>query len=240
MKLGLFGKANTAASNYAELLYDINHYDAIFYTNDPVIANEIAHNDPDPFHRFSPLLQAIYLQQQYEQQYEVTKAAFLIEYGEIEGLKLFLERFGSNKTLPLYEYSGQNNRLVQVDPKDLSEEHIVEMWLTMCTDFMGQQLKAIEESSLYTMSVDEIKVLSMYKYKENYLAKVNQPADLNYPQGLRDKISSAIEIERQHLIAEHEAELWEKVNNNERSVFSKEYFISLIYSPKLQALSAQK
>jgi hypothetical protein len=240
MKLGLFGKANTAASNYAELLYDINHYDAIFYTNDPVIANEISHNDPDPVHQFSPLLQAIYLQQQYEQQYEATKAAFLLEYGEIEGLKLFLDRFGPNKTLPIYEYSGQNNRLIPVEPKNLNEEHIAEMWLTMCSDFMKQQLNAVEESSLYTMSVDEIKVLSMYKYKENYLAKINQPADLNYPQEFKDKISSAIEKERERLIAEHEAELWEQVNNNGLSVFSKEYFIPLHYSTKLQALSAQK
>ncbi|USQ13033.1 hypothetical protein J2N86_09990 [Legionella lytica] len=240
MKIGLFGRANTPTSNYPEILYDINHYDAIFYTNDPVIANEIAYDDPEPSHPFSPLLQAIYLQQQYEQQYESTKTAFILEHGETQGLALFLERFGANKTLPIYEYSGQNNRIQQVAPKELTEEHIIEMWLTMCSDFMKKQLRTLEESSLYAMSVDEIKLLSMYKYKENSLAKINQPADLNYPSELRDTISLAIEKEKERLIAEHEAELWEKLNNNELSVFSNEYFIPLNHSTELQALSTKK
>ncbi|MCW8410267.1 SidE phosphodiesterase domain-containing protein [Legionella sp. PATHC035] len=237
MKLGLFGKPNEIGSNYVELLYDINRYDAIFYTPDPTIANKICHHDYDPVHPFSPLLQAIYIQKQYERQYEYTKEAFVHTYGEEEGKALFIQRFGLNKSLPIYEYSGQHNTLKRVDPTELTEERIIEMWISMCSDFMAKRLKDVDQETLYTMSVDDIKVLSMYGYKKTNLAGLNQSADLNYPEELRELISQAIERERAKLINAHEDQLLENLNNNEQGVFSKEFFINLQYSARLQDLS---
>lgn len=241
MKVGLFGKTTDAGSNYPELLYDIKKYDAIFFTRDPTIANKIFHEDYDPVHPFSPLLQAIYLQKQYEIEYQLTKEAFIQEYGPEKGMELFLQRFGSNYSLPIYEYSGQNNYLKIIDPAEITEEHIVTMWVEMCRDFMKKRIKDLEKESLYKLSIDDIKVLSMYEHKDAArLAKINQPGDLNYPEGLRKKISENIEKERQRLIASQEEELWEKLNHDEITVFSREYFINLQHSSRLKDLSSKK
>lgn len=241
MKVGLFGKTTDAGSNYPELLYDIKKYDAIFFTRDPTIANKIFHEDYDPVHPFSPLLQAIYLQKQYEIEYELTKDAFIREYGNEKGIELFLERFGSNPSLPIYEYSGQNNYLKVIDPAELTEEHIITMWVEMCTEFMKKRINDLEKESLYELSIDDIKVLSMYQYKDaGRLAKINQPGDLNYPEELRRKISENIENERQRLIASQEDELLRKLDLEEITVFSREYFINLQLSPRLKNLSSKK
>lgn len=200
MKLGLFGKKTQLGSNYVELLYDINKYDAIFFTNDPTIGNEIAYNDFNPAHPLSPLLQAIYLQKQYARQYEETRKAYYERYGQERGETLFLERFGPNQFLPIYEYSGLRNKLTPYDTSKLTDENIVSMWVEMCSDFMRNALShAGQDSSydfyddlIYTMSIEDIKVLSMYKTKGNILAKVNQPADLSYNVELREKITDAI------------------------------------------------
>lgn len=240
MKLGLFGNAHELGSNYPEILYNITKYDAIFYTQDPTIANKICHNSYNFAHPYSPLLQAIYLQKQYERQYESTKEEFLRQHGEVEGMALFLERFGPNKSLPIYEYSGQNNSLKAIDPAEITKERIIEMWTSMCTDFMREHLGHSETESIFEMSIDDIKTLGMYLETGTSLSRNNQPGDLSYPEELRSKISECIEKERESLRVEYEESLLERFNNNELHVFSQEYFINLQYSPKLQEASATK
>lgn len=238
MKLGLFGKKDESGSNYVEILYDITQYDAIFYTPDPTLGNHIAYNEFDAAHRFSPLLQAVYLQKQYEKQYELTLKAYLHDFGE-KGEALFMERWGQNKTLPIFEYSGIHNRLIAINPDELTEEKIIGMWLAMCSAYMSKTLHDFEES-LYEMSVDDIKIMSMYQFKENSLAKMNQPADLNYSEELRTRLNKAINEEKQKIIYQHEQNLLEKFNRNELSLFSKELFLTLQSSPQLRVLMSER
>ncbi|MDX1838346.1 hypothetical protein DIZ81_10850 [Legionella taurinensis] len=247
MKLGLFGKKNQQGSNYVEILYDIDRYDAIFFTNDPTIGNYIAYDDFNPAHRFSPLLQAVYLQKQYERQYEATRAAYRERYGE-EGEALFLQRFGSDPRLPIHEYSGLNNSLVPCDAALLTEENIVHMWVDMCSDFMRDSLLHLDEdtshyvhdSFFYSLNVEDIKVCSMYKIKVNTLAQKNQPADLSYDEPLRKQVSDAIEKARENIVAEYEHSLLEKLGNNQESALSTTGFLVLQYSPHLREQAADK
>ncbi|HDS3849036.1 SidE phosphodiesterase domain-containing protein [Legionella pneumophila] len=248
MKLGLFGKKTQLGSNYVELLYDINKYDAIFFTNDPTIGNEIAYNDFNPAHPLSPLLQAIYLQKQYARQYEETRKAYYERYGQERGEILFLERFGPNQFLPIYEYSGLRNKLTPYDTSKLTDENIVSMWVEMCSDFMRNALSHIGRNSsynfyddlIYTMSIEDIKVLSMYKTKGNILAKVNQPADLSYNIALREKITDAIAEAKEKIIAEYEETVFRRLQDNQLSTFSEEAFLALEYSPRLRELCSDK
>lgn len=248
MKLGLFGKKTQLGSNYVELLYDINKYDAIFFTNDPTIGNEIAYNDFYPAHPLSPLLQAIYLQKQYARQYEETRKAYYERYGQERGETLFLERFGPNQFLPIYEYSGLRNKLTPYDTSKLTDENIVSMWVEMCSDFMRNALSHIGRNSsydfydelIYNMSIEDIKVLSMYKTKGNILAKVNQPADLSYNIELREKITDAIAEAKEKIIAEYEETVFRRLQDNQLSTFSEEAFLALEYSPRLRELCSDK
>ena len=239
IKLGLYGKKGMAGSNYAELLYDITQYSAIFYSPDPTIANEIAFGDFDSAHKYSPLLQAVYLLKQYETQYDSTREEYIHKYGEKEGLEHFIERFGTTSRLPLYEHSGLHNRLTRVDHNELTEEKIIQMWLEMCSDYMRENLNDPDTArsvmgTIYHQSIDDIKIASMYKVKINKLAKQNQSADINYPDHLKEAISRVIENEKQRLIEEHEQNLLEKMHNNELSMFSEELFLNLQYSPRLR------
>ncbi|WP_304607789.1 SidE phosphodiesterase domain-containing protein [Legionella sp. MW5194] len=247
MKLGLFGKKNQQGSNYVEILYDIDRYDAIFFTNDPTIGNYIAYDDFNPAHRFSPILQAIYLQKEYERQYEATRAAYGERYGE-EGDALFLERFGPNPRLPVYDYSGLHNRLVPCDPTVLTDENIVNMWVAMCSDYMRDSLlrldedtsHAVDDSFFYALSVEDIKVYSMYKYKVNTLAQKNQPGDLSYDESLKKQVTHAIEKARENIVAEYEQSLLEQLQGNQLSALSTTGFLVLQYSPHLREQAADK
>ncbi|HAU1295208.1 TPA: lpg2239 family Dot/Icm T4SS effector [Legionella pneumophila] len=248
MKLGLFGKKTQLGSNYVELLYDINKYDAIFFTNDPTIGNEIAYNDFNPAHPLSPLLQAIYLQKQYARQYEETRKAYYERYGQERGETLFLERFGPNQFLPIYEYSGLRNKLTPCDTEKLTDENIVNMWVEMCSDFMRNALSHMGRDNsydfydelIYNMSIEDIKVLSMYKTKGNILAKVNQPADLSYNVELREKITDAIAKAKEKIITEYEEAVFKRLQDNQLSPFSEEAFLALEYSPHLRDLCSDK
>lgn len=248
MKLGLFGKKTQLGSNYVELLYDINKYDAIFFTNDPTIGNEIAYNDFNPAHPLSPLLQAIYIQKQYARQYEETRKAYYERYGQERGGTLFLERFGPNQFLPIYEYSGLRNKLIPYDTSKLTDENIVSMWVEMCSDFMRNALfhtgrdssRDFYDEIIYSMSIEDIKVLSMYKTKGNVLAKINQPADLSYSIGLREQISDAIAEAKEKIIAEYEETVFRRLQDNQLSTFSEEAFLALEYSPRLRELCSDK
>ncbi|GAN30692.1 hypothetical protein lpymt_02303 [Legionella pneumophila] len=248
MKLGLFGKKTQLGSNYVELLYDINKYDAIFFTNDPTIGNEIAYNDFNPAHPLSPLLQAIYIQKQYARQYEETRKAYYERYGQERGGTLFLERFGPNQFLPIYEYSGLRNKLIPYDTSKLTDENIVSMWVEMCSDFMRNALfhtgrdssRDFYDEIIYSMSIEDIKILSMYKTKGNVLAKINQPADLSYSIGLREQISDAIAEAKEKIIAEYEETVFRRLQDNQLSTFSEEAFLALEYSPRLRELCSDK
>ncbi|HAT8860174.1 TPA: hypothetical protein JBE16_13910 [Legionella pneumophila subsp. pneumophila] len=248
MKLGLFGKKTQLGSNYVELLYDINKYDAIFFTNDPTIGNEIAYNDFYPAHPLSPLLQAIYLQKQYAKQYEETRKAYYERYGQERGETLFLERFGPNQFLPIYEYSGLKNKLTPYDTDKFTDENIFHMWVEMCSDFMRNALSHMGKDNsydfydelVYDMSIEDIKVLSMYKTKGNRLAKVNQPADLSYNVELREKITDAIAEAKEKIIAEYEETVFKRLQDNQLSPFSEEAFLALEYSPRLRELCSDK
>lgn len=121
------------------------------------------------------------------------------------------------------------------------------MWVEMCSDFMRNALShAGQDSSydfyddlIYTMSIEDIKVLSMYKTKGNILAKVNQPADLSYNVELREKITDAIAKAKEKIIAEYEEAVFKRLQDNQLSPFSKEAFLALEYSPRLRELCSE-
>jgi len=220
-KLKIGGKVSKKyKSNHIEILYDIIKYDAIYYSNDPNLNNTWVFENGDtkplkPYHRYSPLLQAIYLQNQYAIQYEKVKNDYVNTFGEKEGLSQFNARFGKNSKLPIYEYSGIHNTIKHIPDSELTDEKVIAMWVGMCSDYMAYELTGKRSADLYRMSIDDIKVCSMYKLKSFVLVKHHAPADANYPHALRQKINEAIEKNRLLIIDEIEKILINRFKNQE-------------------------
>lgn len=193
-------------SRHAEILYDVMRYDAIYYTKDPNSYNSWLFNNftsalkpLEATHSYSPLLQAIYLQKQYEKQYELVKSEYIKHFGEDGGVKKFIQRFGDSKKLPIYEYSGIHNTIKVVPESELTDEKIIMMWGEMCSTYMKNRLADPKGVDLYDMSLDDIKIFSMFKKKYHVLVKHNGPADVNYPEHLNQAINQEIEKRRMEL-----------------------------------------
>lgn len=196
-----------ALAKHAEILYDIKDYSAVYYTNDPVSANFVSHQNMLPLHPHSSLLQAIYLQREY-----------------------FLQ---NKRLLPIFNYTSVHNAITEVPPKDLTDDHIVALWVEMAGDFIQKEL-AKPNSSIFTLSIDEIKVLSMYGQKDYQYAKRNAPADSNYSDELKAKVMSAIKEKQEKLFQQYEFPLIKKLATNELSLLDDEIFFMLARNPRLR------
>ena len=242
MKIGGIGLPEKVASNYVEILYDLSKVQGVYYTPDPTIANAITTGeDHEPAHPHAPLLQAIYIQKSYEAQYKKIHADFVSALGEKEGEVQFLERFGSNPVLPVYEYSGLHNRILTVNPKLLTDEYIINLWLEMSSDFIKKSLEHPNESNIYSLSVNDIKILAMYGSLGNGLGQLNMAGDASYPEFLRERITQAIVTEKQRLIEAHEQQVLVAIKNNpELITSSNEILTDLVHSDNLRERCAEQ
>ena len=212
LKLGgstvTFSELNHAA-NHVEILYHIKDYNAIFVSSDPNLYNHIAYGSSEAAHSYSPILQGIYLQKEYS------------------------KNNPEKASLPIFEYSGIHNTIRQIKPEELIPEKIKQMWVEMCSDYITQCLSDNKNMNIFTMSIDDIKVMSMYKTINNPYARKNSPADSNYDEKLRKEISDAIETRRNELINKHEQEIIKKIHAGELTLMSDPAFYNLIRNPAL-------
>jgi hypothetical protein len=200
-KLKLGGEVRTfstgAKGAYVEILYDVKNYQAVFYTNDATFSNTMHYGSAEPTHKYAPLLEAIYLQKQYEIDFEKSKKSYIEHLGEEKGATIHEKRFGRNKTLPIFLYSGTHNEIKQVSDKELTDENIVKMWAEICTDFINDEVKnpfSPYAFKLSKLTPKQVKILAMYKkFSANFInAKEYGSADELYSPELQEKITQAI------------------------------------------------
>ncbi|MCL9684786.1 hypothetical protein [Legionella maioricensis] len=154
-KMGIEPEIN--GMKHTELLYDVTAYDDIYYTLDPI-------KNVDPIHPLSPLLQAIFI-----------KNEFL--------------KFGID--LPIYQISCLHNT-EQKEPVH-SDDELVEMWTTLCTDYINNELKEVGKvEHIKHISTHALGIYALYGQK---VKDPNQfvPGYSNYPIDLQKKIELSIE-----------------------------------------------
>lgn len=220
-------------STHNEIIYNITRCDAIYYTQDPNLGNENTTADAYPSHQAAPLLQAIFIRKQYEQQYDMMKQKYIDVFGKTEGLEKFTERFGDKKILPIIEYSGIHNTIKIIPESELTDEKIISLWADMCGSYIEKELEKTENEDIHYMTTDDIKLYSMYRIKElnPKIGKQNNAADTNYSAELRVKINAAIKEKRQLLIKKQKNTQQQKIMSGEVSALSDEAFLVFLRNP---------
>ena len=212
LKKGGQGGSAGYAGTHVEIIYNVTRWDAIYYCEDPNVSNQQSGGDGYPKHPYAPILQAIMLQKEYEQQYQETKAAF-IRHGSENAEAMFYERFGPTGLLPIFHYSGLHHQLEIVPEGELTDDKTIALWVGLCADFITESLHQRHASDIETMSINEIKVRAMYgeiiSNSPGFIGKTLGAADMNYSEELQQSINDAIQIERARLIQE-DAEAWQK------------------------------
>lgn len=224
----------TETSSHVEVVCDITRYDAIYCSTDPNIYNPLTIDTPEAFHPNVPLLQAIYLQKLCERQYQTVQAKYVQTFGNPEGLAKCTSRFGASSVLPIFFYSGIHNQVKEVSAAELTDEKIVELWAGMCSTYLTKQLAGDCKLDLRSLTLDDIKTLSMYKSKsENYFAKSYAPADSSYSVALREKINARVTRVRAKVLEEYEEKLVDAINQGEDTVLSDKAFYAVLHNPQL-------
>jgi ankyrin repeat protein len=166
----------SGAATHSELIYDIEEYHAVYFSNDPAMANEMYSDSPEAAHPYAPLLQAYY-------EY--------VEYKNTYGIEL-----------PIYEYSGIHNFIRLLPRENYSDEKIKSMWIEVYSDYVKKYLwtetvDLIQFSLFCRKSLDEIKIEALTKpialKKDHYLIKRFAALDTNYPSQLKKEINDALE-----------------------------------------------
>jgi len=122
-------------ATHTELLYNITRYAVVYFSNDPDFCNPSINKAQTS----APFLKAVYCQQVYEQVYEQVKQGYIAYFGD-SGLGLFISHFGEQKTLPLFEFSGLNNRIRQAPDAELSDDYLLAQWRKMHNAYTQSQL----------------------------------------------------------------------------------------------------
>jgi hypothetical protein len=242
LKVGgdVVNRINNVSATHTEILYKITVYHAIYYSTDPNLLTKFR-GIADDIHHFSPILQAIFLRNQYAVAYDKARANYISIFGE-KGIEKFIARFGDKRLLPLFEYSGLHNRVRAISEAELTDNKVILMWTEMCSDYVKKGIKnLLREDNIYISNVEDIKARSLYKYgfgPSN--EKCNGPADSNYSVDLRNKINSSIESAKLQVISEYEKELINKITNDQLSILSNESFFNLLYSSTLMQALKEK
>lgn len=230
------GNLEGYTSTHVEITYKIKKYDAIYFSNDPNLYNKDVYGSAEAAHPFSPLLQAVYLQKEYEKQYhheyEKRRLYYEKKYGEKEALSEYEKRHG-HKTLSIYEYSGIHNVMRRVPDEELTLDKLKYMWLTVCRDFLTQNIDS-DKIDIYNMSPDVIKTLSIYKTKENRHGLENAPADSIFDNKTKEELDKAINKMRDNIIDTRHSEIITLIKNKECTIFDDKIFNHLLKSPSLR------
>jgi len=159
-------------TSHNEIIYHVTDYNAIFYTNDPVYGNcQLNDGNPaKPYHKNTALLQAIFLQKEYEKQ--------------------------TGKTLPIFDYSGIHS--LTKKQAALTDQQIAGLWAEMSLDFFRKKLTVNNLPQLTNLdddAINNIKIYGMYGALETRFGEKDftfAPADRNYSDDLKHTIHEAI------------------------------------------------
>jgi len=189
-------------ARHTEIQYDVTSYDAIYFTNDPTLHNTNVLRSYASFHPLSSILQSLYLRKQYETQMVVTKKKFCQQFGVEAGATQFVARFGQSTTLPLFEYSGMHNQINAIPESDLTDDKIIQMWITITSDFMRKELAKLNGIDIEEISNRDLKILAVYGRRTDLAGQALQPADASYSPQLREAIGNNIERNRKKILAD--------------------------------------
>lgn len=156
-------------SNHNEIICKIRQADAIYITQDTTLIGSKLPQDKNfdgKVPRSSLLLQAIYIQNEYE--------------------------IASGKRLPIFEYSGDHNFVKSIP--DLDPEQIKKLWAQSVSNFLNSKSDKLELSEIAELTTEKLKVKSVYlglyeRYHEN--AEILS-VDHNYDEKLRGEINSIV------------------------------------------------
>lgn len=144
-----------------ELLMHLHDFDAVYYTLDPTFYNIYEHQSYGPAHHYAPILQAIYIQQQYA-----------------------LENSGM--MLPLIEYSGIHNTIKHVD--NIGRNEIIRMWVAVCTDYIKLKL-ADPYSKIKEAELNSIKSSAVYGISSHNIMSPDINYDSSLKKAINDAIN---------------------------------------------------
>ncbi|STY31721.1 Uncharacterised protein [Legionella wadsworthii] len=231
-------------SAHVEIIADITQFDAIYFSPDRCVMNQWMYNQAKPFHKNSPILQAIFLANEYEIQYEIRyqqrKAEYEKKYG-LDARKEFDRKYGGAK-IPVFEYSGNKNFIKQYDFNKLSPELVISLWDEMVADYINQQLSSRSPHEIFTIDfnnltpeqelrlANQLKLLSMFaSFKVGGAsADIVAPADFNYPPELKERISQTIIKRYVALRKQHNEEIVEQIKHKNVSVLDEKVFFDVL------------
>lgn len=194
---------DNSKSAHNEILYTIKQFDAVYFSYDYNLFDSFSLTSRQSIHKYSQVLQAIYLQNEH---YQMTK-----------------------QQLPLFEYSGTHNFIKE---RHYSRDEIIQMWETMCCDYVQLQLDNGQYHCL-SMSIEQIKTISMYQNATMNYAKRNDPADANYPDDLKHIINTRIESMRDKLAAKHQDDLLKQLITTPSILDSDTLYQGILQYPAL-------
>lgn len=196
--------------NYNEFTYRLRGEDvqAIYFTTDPTVHGhtllDFSYLSGLGIHPFTPILEAIFLQQEYFKQ---------------TGIKL-----------PIFEYSGLLNFCKKIP--DYSNEEIIGMFREIARHFISYQLsKGVFHDNF---SIDMIKVFMSYGREDSSTRPYAMilSLDSNFDESLKNKISSVIKEVRNNLLHKDLKKEDVLIREEKLSIFSNPAFFRLIYIPK--------
>lgn len=225
-----------------ESLCHLKKFDAIYFSPDISIFNSDIKRSPEPAHPYSPILQAIFIQNEYKKTHEIImqnrKAFYLKKYGEQRSQEKLHKHYGKSNTLPLIEYSFFQYSIREVPQSEYSEEKIIEMWVEMCGAYIQKSLQTDSSVEIYDLSVEDIKIMSMYGTadpRNDLNLRKFLSADANYDPSLKEKISTEIEKKKNTLILAHERKILDKILvEEEPNILNDVLFFTVTKSKQLK------
>lgn len=193
--------SNGVVANHNEILMQVMKYDGVYYTNDGDFKSQCRRKGQfNPYHHYTAFVQAVFLQKEYALQYKLTKQNYQNTFGEEQGLVKFIERFGLNENLPIFEYLPLKNKLRRVSEYELSDTHLIAVWKKMCTDYL---LAYLLKYKIFSINLDNINRLKKMSPLGNNFIEVRNivSLDSNYPEALLEKINDAVIKESNEIIA---------------------------------------
>lgn len=194
-------------STHTEILCDLEEFDAIYFNEDDctgTIGNRFE------FYPYSSLLQAIFMQREYQNKYGVL--------------------------LPIVKYS-RFQHAVQLQ-KNYSDEELLSMWGEMCEAYLWDALKNGKTAAL-SLPNDEIKIRSMYTHDplnarlREYFIKKLLPADSNYDKSLQTAINQRIDELKQQVKMKYQAYVRQKLIKEPPSLLTHEVYPYLTFDSHL-------
>jgi ankyrin repeat protein len=164
-------KAKNYDASHNEIIYDIsrNDFKAIFFTHDHNLKRVGLLDQPESQHRHSPVLQAIFIQNEYK-------------------------NLSGGVKLPIIEYSAVHNAFY--DAPDFTDEDIITMWQEACSAYIQSEHNQEKLAEILLASTKDIKINSLFGEKTDFNYCIRGSADENYPPKLKDAINSIVKNEK--------------------------------------------